>query len=131
MASRSTSVSQTIQKDLRTDLSGAVAGQIAGPGAVATQPGSVGVAAGDYGNVNLNLTGAKFRAGMSGQEVKDLLNQQGSLSADTVRKVADFAQNTLAAQSASMTGQLPTWQRYIPWIIGGLVIVAIAARRRT
>ena len=126
----STAWSQTISKDVRTDQTGATAQQIAGPGAVTTQPGSVGVAAGDYGNINMNLTGAKFRAGMSGAEVKEMLNQQAGIANETVRKVADFAQSTLAAQSTSLTGQIPNWQRYIPYAIGAVVILAIAMRSR-
>jgi len=126
----STAWSQTINKDLRTDLSGTTAQQIAGPGAVTTQPGSVGVAAGDYSNLNLNLTGAKFKAGMSGAEVKDLVTSLGGIQEQTVARVADFAQSTLAAQSTALTGQIPNWQRYIPWAIGGVVIIAIAMRSR-
>jgi hypothetical protein len=129
MSSKSYSLTQTTAKDLRTEFGGATAQQIAAPGAVTTQPGSVGVAAGDYSNISMNLTGAKFRAGMSGAEVKDLLGQQASIAQETVSKVADFATSTLAQQATAQTGELPNWQKYIPYIIGAIVIIAILKAR--
>jgi hypothetical protein len=128
MGSKSTTL--TIQKDLRTDLSQAVAGQIAGPGAVTTQPGSVGVATGDYGRVSLNLTGAKLRAGMSGAEVLSMLQQQGTLASQQLAKVADFAQASMSAATAARTGEATDWTRYVPYAVVLAVVYLVVRRNR-
>jgi hypothetical protein len=129
MSSKSYSSTTTTLKDVRTDLSQAQAGQIAAPGAVIANPGAIGMSAGDYGNVSLSVAGG-FKSGMSGAEVKDLLGQQASLAQQTVTKVADFAKSSIAATTAAKTGELTDWQRYIPYMIGGLVLVVILKARR-
>jgi len=129
MGSKSTTL--TIQKDLRTDLSQAVAGQIAGPGGVTTQPGSIGVSAGDYGRVSLNLAGAKFRTGMTGPDVLGLLQQQGTLASAQLAKVGDFAQSALSAATAARTGEATDLTRYIPYAVIAVVVLAVIKSRRS
>jgi len=127
----SKSVTQTIQKDVRTDLSGATAQQIAGPGAVTTQPGSLGIAIGDYGAVKVNLAGAKFKAGMSGAEVLGLLQQQGTLAGEQLARVGDFAKASLSAATAARTGEATDLTRYIPYAVIGIVVLAVIKSRRS
>jgi len=129
MASKSTAVTQTINKDLRTDFAGATGGQIAAPGSTIASPGAVGMTAGDYSSIALNVSGG-FKSGMTGAEVKEILGQQASIAKETVTKVADFAGSSIAATMAAKTGELPNWQRYIPYLAGGAVLLVIVLKAR-
>lgn len=126
----SKSWSTVVQKDMRTDASGSSIGQLAAPGSTIANPGSIAIGTGDYGNVSLNLSG-KFKAGLSGSEVKDIVTQVGSVADSAISKVTDFANTSLAAATTAKTGELPNWQKYIPWIIVAIAGVAIVRRSRT
>ncbi len=122
----SRSISYTMQKDLRADLAGASVGQVAAPGSTLVNPGSIGIGATDYAQVHLVVD--KFRAGLSGADVKGLLAQQAGLADTAIGRVTDFASASLAAATAARTGELPTWQKYIPLVIGAIALVAIWRR---
>ncbi len=134
MGSRSTAF--TFNKDYRVDLAGASVGQVASPGSVIGNPGSIAVGAPDYGNVNVNLSG-KFKAGMSGAEVKDLLGQQASLAGEQLGKVTDFGTAAFGAVNAARARELAAetgtgvdWKQLAPLIVLGVVIVWAARGRR-
>ncbi len=124
MGSRSTAF--TFNKDYRVDLAGASVGQVASPGSVIGNPGSIAV----------NLSG-KFKAGMSGAEVKDLLGQQASLAGEQLGKVTDFGTAAFGAVNAARARELAAetgtgvdWKQLAPLIVLGVVIVWAARGRR-
>jgi hypothetical protein len=125
----SKSYSATSLKDLRTDFSGATIGQVAAPGGTLASPGSLAVGTGDYSPVNLS---GKFKMGMTGIEVKGLLEQQAITTAKVLETQAGNAQAladlAITAVSASKTGSSIDWRQYIPIGIVGLIAIAIVRR---
>jgi hypothetical protein len=123
-----TTIATTIQKDLRTDLSGAAAGQVAAGGSVASGGGSLAFGAGDYGTISTSI--ADLKMGMTGAEVKDLLAQTGDVFKETASGVMDYARSAISSTQAAQTGGLGDLQRYIPHIVIGLVVVAMWRARK-
>lgn len=129
------SKSYTVQKDYRTDFSGASVGQVASPGSTIANPGSIGMGAGDFSSLALNISGG-FKSGLTGGEVKSLLEQQGTLADTAIAKVTDFAQASISAIGANKATEIsaaagePTWQRYIPHLIVAAVVIAVWRRSR-
>ncbi len=122
----SKSLSQSIVQDQRTDVGGMAGGQLAAPGAQVTGTGSLGIRAGDYSNVSTTIKGLKM--GMTGAEVRELLAQTSQAFKDTTAGVMDYAKSAIATTQAAQTGELPNWQRYIPYAIAGLVLMAVIWR---
>jgi hypothetical protein len=126
----------TIQKDLRTDLSGASVGQVASPGSTIANPGAIALGGGDYSKLSLSIAGG-YQSGLSGADVKGLMEQQGTLADSAINRVTDFAQASISAIGANKATEIsaaagePTWQRYIPHLIIAGVVVAIWRRSRS
>jgi hypothetical protein len=119
----------TVQSDKRVDLSGATVGQATAPDSLITNPGSIGARAGDFSQVSQQITGNRFRIGMTGAEVKDLLVQVGETSSSNLNAVKDFAASSLTQVAAAQSGRTTDWQQYIPLIAIGLVAYAAVRRR--
>jgi len=128
MSSKSYSTSTTADQRVQLDSMGG--GQFVAPGATVTNPGALSVSAATGSAVNLS---GKYQIGMSGAEVKDLLSQQSLVSKNMLdsqatanSKLADLATTALQVQSATPID----WQKYIPYIIGGVVIIAVWGKGR-
>lgn len=118
--------------DWRTAVEGGLGGgTLVGPGANVGAPGSITTRLGDYSTLNQNLSGSRFRVGMTGAEVKDLLVQQADISGRSLASVADFGNRALQVAAAAQTGELANWQRYLPILIIGVVAFAAVRHRRS
>lgn len=129
MGSKSFSSSQTADQRVQIESTGG--GQFVGPGAFAVNPGALGIQTGASGHVS--LSGNKFKLGMSGSEVAGLLAQQSLVARDmldsqaaTAGKLANLATTALETQSATPV----EWQKFIPFIIAGVVVVAVWGKGR-
>jgi hypothetical protein len=128
------STSMTTSADNRVQLDSTGGGKFVAPNAISSDPGSLIASAGDYGNVN--LSGASFKMGMSGQEVASLLNQQGSLAAQNLQAVSDYGSAAIAAVTENKATELatasgePTWSKYMPLLIGGGLVLLLWRRSR-
>jgi hypothetical protein len=124
MGSKAYSTVNTADNRVQLDSTGG--GKFVAPQAISSDPGSLALGVGDYSNVN--LSGAAFKMGMSGSEVASLLNQQGSLAAQNLNKIADYSKSAIAAVTENKASELaaaagePSWQQYIPWGLGGLLV---------
>jgi hypothetical protein len=119
----------TFQADKRVDLSGATVGQFTSPDSLITNPGSIGARAGDFGKIEQTITGNRFRIGMTGAEVKDLLVQVGETNRAGLNAVQDFAASSLNQVAAAQSGRTTDWQQFIPLIAIGLIAYAAVRRR--
>ena len=124
---------KTTTADLRTAVETTAGGKFVAPQAVTSDPGGFTMGVGDYSAVNISIPG-KFKMGMSGQEVKSLLQQQTGLAEAAVTRVADFGQAAIqsamsgiqsarAQELTAGTGEPPNWQRYLPLIIVAAVVI--------
>jgi hypothetical protein len=127
-----TSTTRTENIDARIGVEGGFSGALAGPGAAVGGAGGVTTAVGDYSTVN--LTGAKFKTGMSGAEVKELLTKQAEIGSELSQqqasasaKLAELAIGTVGASRGLEPGD---WQRYIPLGIVAVVLVFAVRRAR-
>ena len=132
--SKSSSTSQTITKpaDQRIGVEGGLAGQLIGPEAVVAQGGGITARTGDYSPLTQSITGNKFKMGLSGAEVKSLLEQQtvgfqtaATSAAATNAKLAELATTALTAQ----TGVPADWIKYVV-PLGVIVAVVVIAKRK-
>lgn len=128
MSSKAYSTSTTA--DQRVQLETTAGGQFVGPAATVANPGSLQISTGQASSVNLS---GKYAIGMSGAEVKELLAQQSLVSqsmldaqATASTKLADLATTALQVQSATPID----WQKYIPYIVGGVVVIAVWGKRK-
>ncbi len=121
---------QSVQADKRVDQSGSVIGQAAGPDSLLTSAGSVGARAGDFSTVSQTVTGNRFKIGMTGAEVKDLLIQTGETAGKSLNAVKDFATASLNQVAAASMGRTTDWQQYLPIVVIGLIAYAAVKRRR-
>ncbi len=129
--SQSTSTTSTKTMDQRVGVEGGLAGgQLVGPEANVANPGSIATRVGDFSQVTQTITGNKFRVGMTGGEVKELLNTQATIQAGNLGVVKDFASSSLNAVAAAQQGRTTEWQQYIPVIIIGLVAAAAVTKRK-
>lgn len=129
MSSKAYSVAST--GDYRTQLETTGGGQFVGPGSFAVNPGALGIQTGGVGS-SVNLSG-KYAIGMSGSEVAALLGQQSLVAKDMLaaqataaNKLSDLATTALQTQSATPVD----WQRFIPYIVFGVVAVAVWGKGR-
>ena len=130
--SKSTSQAITRTQDQRIGIEGGLGGGVlVGPESAFAMPGSVVTRAGDFSSITTNLAGSKFRVGMTGAEVKELLQQQGSLASEQLARVGDFAQASLSAATAARTGEATDLTRYIPYAVIGIVVLAVIKSRRS
>lgn len=125
--SRAYSTSTTADNRAQT---GDVGGQFVAGGATVFNPGALGIQTGQASNVSLS---GKYAIGMSGAEVKALLEQQSLVAKDMLsaqatagNKLAELATTAMQTQAAMPVD----WKRYIPWIIGGVVVVAVWGKGR-
>ena len=116
--------------DQRVQLETTAGGQFVGPGATVANPGALQITTGQTSNVSLS---GKYAIGMSGAEVKSLLEQQSLVSksmldaqASANTKLTDLATTALQVQSATPID----WQKYIPYIVGGVVVIAVWGKGR-
>ena len=118
--------------DQRMGIEGGMGGgTLIGPEANYASPGSVATRVGDFSTMNQTLTGNKFKVGMSGQEVRELLTQQGSLATDQLGRVTDFGKAAMAAVQAGRAqdqGTALDWKQLLP--LGVVAIIVLAALRR-
>lgn len=126
--SKSVSTTQTIAKDERIDVGGMSGGTLASPASQITQPGSVGMHAGDYSNISATIK--DLQMGMTGAEVKELVSQTAEAFKGTTQGVLDYAKSAIQSTQAAQTGGLGDIQRYIPLVVVGLVVVAIWRARK-
>jgi hypothetical protein len=109
---------------------GDVGGQFVAGGATVFNPGALGIQTGQLSTVSLS---GKYAIGMSGSEVAALLGQQSLVAKDMLaaqataaNKLSDLATTALQTQSATPVD----WQRFIPYIVFGVVAVAVWGKGR-
>lgn len=135
MGSESRSSSTTITKpaDQRIGVEGGMAGQLIGPEATVSQGGGIATRTGDYSPLTQTITGNKYRIGMTGGEVADLLRQQslGFAAATTSAAETNAKMAALATTALSTQAGLPAdWTKYILPVGVLLTIVALARAGR-
>lgn len=128
----SQSIATTITKtqDQRIGIEGGFAGQMVAPGGTLASPGSVATTVGDYSTLTQTISGNKFKVGMSGQEVADLVRLSSaavaSVATDSNAKLQSLATTALSSQS----GIPADWQKYIVPVGALLVVLAYVKKGR-
>jgi len=124
------SIAVSSAADNRAQLETTGGGQFVGGGATVVNPGALGIHTGNFGSVNLS---GKYAIGMSGSEVKALLEQQSlvakdmlSAQATAASKLSDLATTALQTQSATPID----WQKYIPYALAAAVAIAVWGKGR-
>lgn len=132
MSSYSSAVSTS--QDNRVQLDSTGGGKFVAPDAIASDPGSFVISSGDYSGIN--FTAENLKMGMSGQEIKELLNQQATLASETLQSVADYSssaiqaiQSNKATELATASGE-PTWSKYVPVLAGGALLLLLWRKKK-
>lgn len=131
MSSQATS--QDIAQDNRVALETTGGGQFAGPGSVVANPYGIATSIGPVGSrsrveTNTNFSGASF--GLDGDQVKALLDQAAAAGKAQSEQATQLASGAIQSLAASKGSEPINISRYIPYIIAGVVLVAIFSRRR-
>lgn len=115
--------------DLRTAVEGGLGGgMLVGPEAQ-LPTGGISTKTGDFSPLTQTITGNKFRVGMTSTEVKGLLEQQAATGLAALGAVRDFSQSALSAAVQARTGEPSDLGRYVPYLIVGIVALAVIRRR--
>lgn len=127
---KTTTMSVTSQKDQTTAVEGNVSGGFIAPGSQAISGGGVGVhtEGGQGATTNLTVTGVS--GGEVGRILDSAFSNQQAERANTSQLAVELS-GTLGRQFGSAlsqigtaaTGQPTDWTRYLPLMIGGVVMV--------
>jgi hypothetical protein len=132
MGSKSQSTTTTADNRVQLDSTGG--GKFVAPQAISSDPGSLAMGIGDYSKVNMN--GNSFNMGMSGTEVAELLNAQGSLASENLETLAEYSTSAISAVTSNKATELatasgePTWSKYIPLLLGGGLVLMFWSKKR-
>jgi hypothetical protein len=119
-------------QDQRIGVEGGLGGGLlAGPESNVALPGAIATRVGDFSTMTQSFTGNKFRVGMTSAEVKDIVTGATAQNTAQLAAVSDFGQSALSAVSAARTGEPSDYTRYIPYVIVGLIALAVVRRGRS
>lgn len=133
---KTTTTSITSMKDQSAALQGDVTGTFIGSGTTLAESGTaVHTEAGQNATTNLNIKG------LTGGDVQGILSTVVSDSADERKSTSQLVTNlasslgkeyssAISQVGAAATGTPTNWTRYIPWMIGGGVILVYFSSKR-
>ena len=128
----------TEQTDSRAQVESLAAGsQFIAGGATVANPGAVAGQVGNYSQLTQHYSTSL--AGLTGDEVRAMLNDQEALANANMDKVTQLSSEAIRTSTAAVqtlaTGRTPEptdWTRYLPLlIVGGIgLALAVSGRRR-
>ncbi len=122
MGSKSLSSTVTEARDERVQLESTGGGQFVSPEAVQAQSG-LAVKTGNFST--LNQTIRDLTLGLSGDQVKQILDSTYKANQAQQREATQLATGAVQSLAASAGAEPIQWSRWIPWAIAGVVLILV------
>lgn len=124
--------------DQRVQLETIGAGsQFVAPGATVANPGAVAGSVGSYSQLTQNWSQPITTTGLTSAEVRQMLIDQEAGAQESMGRVTQLSSEAIKASSAALgtlatakTGEATDWTKYIPYVIVGVIVIAMARSHR-